>query len=392
MNDNIQNTVELRSQNKKKILSFLRIAGQATKKDIADALDLSFATVSNLGNQLVDEGVLQISAWQNSQGGRNSGLLSMNLNSKYLLGLNIANPGLVEIAVLNMRNEKVASLPFAMPDFSGPDKLVSCYRGFADLVLQETGIRISDLLGLGVAAPGIINRQNGRLINSTNKALEDAPLLQELSKAFDLPVYVENESNLLALAASLCGHEREPLSDVVFIYMEQGLGIGIICNGRLVTGRTGFGGEINHAPLGLRGYECWCGHKGCVETELTMAGFLRKFAEETGTGIACTEESWKGYVEAVKNGDRHAMAVLRENGRLLGLLAAMVASLFEPEAIFIGGITDEIFEMLRPHIVSEYRDRAVLQPVRDIPIDSNVSFRDLIFQGCGELVYANWNP
>jgi N-acetylglucosamine repressor len=392
MNEMIQNTVELRSLNRKKILSFLRIAGQATKKDIAEALDLSFATVSNLGNQLMEEGFLQISAWQNSLGGRNSGLLSLNLGTKYFLGLNIANPDIIEVAIMNLRNEKVLSRLYAAPESFGLDALIGRYRECAAEILQEAGVEPASLLGLGVAVPGIINKGNGRLLNSTNKALEDQPILLELGDAFGMPVYAENESNLLALAASLCGHERDPLRDVVFIYMEQGLGIGIICNGQLVTGRTGFGGEVNHFPLGYRGYECWCGHRGCVETELTMAGFLKKYAQESGRDIACSEKAWNAFIDAVKAGDAGAIAVLKENGTLLGMLCAMTASIFEPEAIFIGGITDAIFDSIQPHIVREFKDRAVLEPVRNIAIGSNVSFRELIFQGCGELVYENWNP
>lgn len=392
MNKPIQNTTELRSQNRKKIISYLRRTDQATKKDIAKALDLSVATVSSLGNQLIEEGFLKISAYQNSNGGRSSGLLSLNPNSQYILGLNMANPDIVEVGIMNLRNEKIQSRQYEAPGKGSLETIIGRYKECSTKILRETGIKQDDLLGIGVAAPGIINRENGHLLNSTNKALEDKPVLQALTREFNTAVLIENESNLLALAASLCGHVRDPLQDVVYIYMEKGLGIGIICNGRLVTGRTGFGGEVNHFPVGFRKYECWCGQKGCIETELTMEGFLRKYAHESGENGISTEKSWGNFIRAIKHDNGHAMAVLSENGKLLGQISAMVASIFEPESIFIGGITDEFFDKIQPHIISEFTSRSVLNSVKKINITNSVNFRELIFQGCGELVYSNWNP
>lgn len=390
MADFIQNTLDIRSANKKRIVGYLRKSAQAAKKDIAQALDLSFATVSNLGNTLIEDGFLEISAWQNSLGGRNTGLLSLNLHKHYYLGINIVNEGKVEIEVLNLRNEKVAADHSEVQDTGDPEMFAKNCARCVQRLLDKSGLRKQQLLGAGVALPGIINRPDGNLLNSTNAAWENKPILYALQQALNMPVYGENESNLLALA-SLRRHESE-ISDFIYLFIGHGLGIGIIANGRLVSGKRGLGGEINHFPIGFRNYRCHCGHRGCVETELSLPGFLRKYGQECGDDISYTDQAWNEFMTSVTLENGHALKVLHENGRLLGQLLSMLISVFEPQTIVIGGIVEDVFDKLYPDIIQELQSRMVLDVMKDIPVRKSSDYHELLLGGCGELVFGNWNP
>lgn len=390
MADSILNTIDIRSANKKRIMNYLRKHRQAAKKDIAQALDLSFATVSNLGNVLIEDGFLEISAWQNSLGGRNTGLLSLDLRKHHILGINIVNEGIVEMEVLNLRNEKEASDHFKVQDTGDPELFaVNCSLCLKRL-LEKAGLQKEQLLGAGVAMPGIINLPDGNLLNSTNAAWENKPILLALRWALDMPVFGENESNLLALA-SLNRHESGT-TDFIYLYIGHGLGIGIVSNGKLVSGKRGLGGEVNHFPIGFRNYRCHCGHRGCVETELSLPGFLRKYGQECGDDIAYTDQAWDEFMQSVAAENGHALTVLHENGRLLGQLLSMLVSLFEPQTLVIGGIVEDIFDKLYPDIVSEFQSRIVLNELKDIPVRKSSDYHELLLGGCGELVFSNWNP
>ena len=160
----------------------------------------------------------------------------------------------------------------------------------------------------------------------------------------------------------------------------------------LVSGKRGLGGEVNHFPIGFRNYQCHCGHRGCVETELSLPGFMRKYGQECGEDIAFTELAWDGFLQGVAVENGHALTVLHENGRLLGELLSMLASIFEPQAIVIGGIVEDIFDKLYPDIISEFQSRIVLKALGSIPIRKSSDYHELLLSGCGELVFNNWNP
>ena len=116
-----------------------------------------------------------------------------------------------------------------------------------------------------MAAPGIYNKANACIINSTDPLFENQPLGEALERRYELPVYIENESNLLVTAASISDgvDEAKKLRDIIYLYIGEGLGVGIISDGGLVMGSRGLGGEIEHMPMGFRDYACYCGHSGC---------------------------------------------------------------------------------------------------------------------------------
>lgn len=388
----VQNTAELRSLNKKKIIEFLRFNPPATKKDIADQLDLSFATISNLCNQLLEEGILDIISSQNSSGGRIPGLLSIKPSCRYFLCLNVIGKNEIDTAVVNLNDEIVAVIKSDVPKTDDFRELIQFYYSLYSRLVQDYGISQDDVLGIGVAAPCILNKSNNCMVNSTNPIFENKPLCSEIEKIFRLPVSMENESNLLVLATSLCERRVSEKRDIIYLYLGEGLGSGILCNGQLVTGSIGLGGEISHIPLGIRSFECYCGNSGCIESELTAEGFLRKYSDATGHKIGDTRENWEEFVWKVLEGDNWAVSVVEENGMLLGRLISVLVGIFNPEAVYIGGITEKIFDVLYPPLMEETKRRIVVKGQNEFKIYNSENYDHLIFKGCAELVFKNWRP
>lgn len=389
----IQNTAELRSFNTKRIIDYLRCNDSATKNHLSDRLGLCFATVSNICNQLISDGILENVLSPKASGGRIPQLLLINPSSKYTLALDLTNKGSLDLAVVNLKSEVVAAKRVKS---LSPDSIQRLLETIVDLsreTLSELQISSDRLLGIGVAAPGILYSNTECLINSTNPLFENMPLKSMLEKAFNLPIEIENESNLLAMAESLFRRSDETYNkDIVYLFVGEGIGVGIISNGKLLTGSRGLGGEISHIPIGERNYLCTCGHCGCVETELALHGFLRKYMEDKGIFSSSTSRDWDGFVKALLSGDTIAQAVLAENGRIFGKLISILINIFDPEVVYLGGITEAIFEHLYPHIDEEVRSRVIVPHLHKIPILKSVNYQRLIFKGCGELVFSKWKP
>ena len=390
MLESVQNSAEIRSLNRKKIIEYLRWCDSATKKVISDELNLSFATVSNLCNQLIEEGILEIESSQSSNGGRIPGLLSINPVSKFALCLNIIRRTILECALINLKGNVVALKRCEIPEGTGFDKLVKIYYDISCKVLKENRVSHANILGVGVAAPGIFYKDNQCIVNSFNPVLENKPLKAEIERIFMLPAYIENESNLLVLATSLFERNKHENRDIIYLYIAEGLGTGIICNGKLLTGCHGLGGEISHMPIGERKYKCYCGKTSCIESELLTTGFVRKYCEAQGIEPDYSPEGWKRFLQDVAAGNQAAESVIKENGRLIGRLISILVDIFDPEAFYIGGITEILFDRLYPHIRKEVKDRLVVAGMSDINIYNSVDYDGLLLKGCGELVFMSW--
>lgn len=390
MNTPVNNTAEIRSLNIKKIINYLRYSEPVTKKYLADTLGLSFATVSNLCNELIGEGVLVQMSSLNSGGGRIPGLLSINPLSKYYICLNLMRKDELEIALANLGSEVVESKHYKITGDETLDELLGKANELKTELLNARNIADKDVIGAGVAVSGTYNRRDHRLINSNNRVYEKQPLEQKISSVLDLPVSIENDTNLLVLATSEYYQKEIKNSDVIYLFIGEGLGTGIVSEGKIITGRNGLGGETNHVPLGNRNYKCYCGNCGCIETELSLKGFLRIYQEETGKQTSFTAEAWDDFVRNVSEGDRSALKVVEENGRLIGKLISTLINVFGTEDFYIGGITENIFDYLYPNIINEIKNRIFINDLSNINIINSKDYERLIFTGCCEIAFNTW--
>jgi predicted NBD/HSP70 family sugar kinase len=387
----ITNTAEIRSQNKKKIIDYLRVE-PSTKKMMSDRLELSFSTVSNLSNQLVEDGILEIASSQSSNGGRIPGLISIRPDGKYTLCLDFNSPEDAKVALVNLNNDLIGSARVNILEETDYIGLIQAYYNVSMNLLAEHGIPAHRLLGVGAAIPAIFYKMNNSVINSTNRLYENKLLKNDLEQKFGLPAYLENESNLLALASLLKDRGGGKVKDIIYIYLGEGLGVGITHKGVLLTGARGLGGEISHIPLGFRQFPCYCGKSGCVESELTIAGFYRKLH---GNGPVLTENLngwWKQFTLDAEASGQQAREVVAENGKLLGILVSVLANIFDPDEVYIGGFPEAIFPALYPYIIEETRSRMQTKEYFVPQILNSADYGKLIIMGCGELVFKQWSP
>ncbi|MBN9101994.1 MAG: ROK family protein [Pseudonocardia sp.] len=225
-----------------------------------------------------------------------------------------------------------------------------------------------EVVTIGVGAAGIVEWPVGTTLWAPNNAYRDWPVREHLEKITDLPVVVDNDANVAALAEARLG---EPYPKVT---VGTGIGGGLVMNGEIYRGPTGRGAELGHIILNPDGPRCGCGNHGCFEayasgTALTRMG--RDAADDDPDGLIARlgagDVTGRTVVEAVEQGDETAKALFARLGRWLGVGIASLANIFEVDAVVVGGGLVETGDLLLAPARAAAREYAYAPTARGIP-------------------------
>ena len=393
-NLDVKYSADIRINNKKRIIDILRTESR-TKKQIADELDVSIATASSLCNVLIKEGFLVSSSTKSSEGGRIPQKFSLKANVKYSISLNLVEKDIITLAIVNIKGEIVNQKHISSIHCQDAKELILFSCRCIDSFIEEEGIKKEALMGIGIAVSG--NEMTGTDIIKNcvaNPIINNQCIRKDIEAYFPgIPIYIDNEANEAVLVLFQQEQkENQEIKDTVYLYIGDGVGVGIIANGKLIEGSHGIGGEINHIQIGKRGYECYCGQKNCIETEISIEGFQRKFFEDMKMDHAFNRYGWDILEEAVKENKEIAVSLMEENGTLIGYTLSILSQIFDAQTYWIGGFDEYIFEQLYPHIMKELRKRSVFSDIIEYNVKFDKGFHSIITRGCYELVFRNWLP
>jgi glucokinase len=227
-----------------------------------------------------------------------------------------------------------------------------------------------DVAAIGVGAAGLVEWPTGRMLWAPNNEYRDWPIREQLEKATSLPVVVDNDANVAALAESRLG---EPYPNMVLVTVGTGIGGGLIMNGEIYRGPTGMGAELGHIILNPDGPRCGCGNHGCFEayasgTALTRMGRDAAADDPEGTiaRLGAGEVTGTTVTKAAQQGDEIAQAMFARLGRWLGVGIASLANIFELDAVVVGGGLVETGELLLAPARAAAREFAYAPTVRGV--------------------------
>ncbi len=230
-------------------------------------------------------------------------------------------------------------------------------------------------IGLGI--PATIDHENGVAVSAVNLPIENLPIRELVVERTGLPVFVDNDANVAALAEHLYGAARGA-ENVVMLTVGTGIGGGLILGGEVYRGATGAGAELGHMVIEMDGPRCQgnCPGRGCVEAFAsgTALGREGREASERKPDSALgrmraegREIDGKAVTEAARGGDQTAIAVFDLVGKRLGVALASLANIFEPEVIVVGGGVIAAGDLLLEPARSELQARA-LRPMNRTPV------------------------
>lgn len=393
---NVQNTAELRSQNMKRVLDTLRMQGPLTKQQIVVQTGLSMATINNILSQMMMDGWLKQKGFAESRGGRMPMLYTINPHQFFFFVINFAIAQEIRMALVSIDGQLQTTKALTYQyDASYEDVLALAAQGL-ESILEAAGVTRASILGSSAAVSAIFDHSSECVVNSTITLFENRPMRKDLCRVLNVDIFIENDANTMALSCKPYISQRNNENGLIFIYVGEGLGVGIIYEGKIMTGSHGYGSEISHIPMGHAGYRCYCGKQNCIETELSLAGFIRKYHKHDphhsiSSGQSMVEQ-WEDFARRCQCGEPVALEVAQENAKLLGQLIALLVNLLDPNTIIIGGYVDQISEQLLPTVKREIFSDVTIASQKEIPVRFVRGYNRLILSGCGELAYMRWDP
>ncbi|MBQ8483718.1 MAG: ROK family protein [Bacteroidales bacterium] len=336
---------------KKQILNLCINEGDFSLSDLSKELNTSIPTITKLVGELIDEGFLEEVGKMDTSGGRRPSIYGLNPSAGYFVGIDVRRKFL-NIAVtdfkgtlLNFEERVDFCIQNSEESFREMCRFIIC-------LLKENGINPDKVLAYGFNLTGRVNNETGYCF--TYFLGEDKPISSVLEDEMGRPVYVENDSRAMTYGEYICGVANKE-SNMLFINVSWGLGMGMILEGTLSYGKSGFSGEIGHFPLLNNNQICHCGKIGCLETGASGSAIYRIFMEKLSEGRSSTlsEKYNKGekihiedIIEAANEEDVLAIEVIEEIGFTLGKAVAGLINLFNPELIVIGGNVAQTKEYL----------------------------------------------
>ncbi len=358
---------------KKQIIALCINEGDYSIADLSKELNTSIPTITKLVGELIEEGFLVDMGKQGTNGGRRPSIYGLNPSAGYFVGTEVRRRS-ISIAVTNFKGQLLEyqeEVPFTLMNSEASFKELCSY--ILDM-LGKVDIAPEDVLAYGFNLSGRVNNETGYCFSYFIG--EDRPIASFLEDELKRPVYVENDSRAMTYGEYICGVANDE-DDMLFINVSWGLGMGMVSDGKLSYGKSGFSGEIGHFPLLDNDQICHCGKTGCLETGASGSALHRIFMEKLAEGRASLlsdkhsegkEITLDDILNAVNEEDVLAIEVVEEIGTVLGRAIAGLINIFNPELVVIGGIVSKVKEYLLLPIKSAIQKHSLNMVNKDTTI------------------------
>lgn len=325
----------LRERNRAQVIDVLRRAGTASRADIARLTGLSRTTISSLVAELHKSGLIteaKAEAPTASAGrGRPGVLLALQPAAGAAIGIDFGHTHL-RVAIADLSSRVLAERHRRIDVDRAADVALEAAAELVAEVMTAAGTDRSRVVGVGVGLPGPLDLASGT-VGSTVILPGWAGLhpAQELEQRLELPIMVDNDANLGALAEYTVGAGRG-VADIVYLKLASGIGAGLVLGGRLHRGVSGIAGEIGHVLSNPDGMVCRCGNRGCLETVAAGPALIELLRVSHGKQLTTAD-----LLRLAEEGDVGVRRVFADAGRSVGRAVADLVNAVNPGLIIVGG-------------------------------------------------------
>lgn len=323
---------------KREMIRFCINNSHSSIAEMSKHFQISIPTITKLVGELIDEGVLEDKGKIGTSGGRRPNIYGLNPGAGFFLGIDVARQHF-HIAVSDFTGEIILfiqDIEFVL------EANADSFREICHLIKKEVAkaqIPWEKILGVGISLSGRVNPEKG--FSLTYSVGEDFPLQDLFEKELGVPVTIENDSRAMTYGEYMTlGKDANP--NMLFINISWGLGMGMILDGKLFYGTSGYSGEIGHFPLLDNDIMCRCGKIGCLETGASGSALkswiLQKLAEGRQSSLSSISDiKLHDILNAIEQGDVLAIEGIGEIGNTLGRAIAGLLNIFNPGLVVIGG-------------------------------------------------------
>lgn len=359
---------------KKQVIEILYTSGHTTIASLCEPTQTSIPTMAYIVNELIEEKWVKRFGIGESRGGRKPALYGLNDTSRYIAGVDLSRR-YTRIGLFNLSNQPVTDILEIPEGLDTSPHILKIIKKEMDGLLRKANITKKQVLGYGVTIPGLIDIRKG--ISYSYPHFGNRHLATIFSELFGGEAFIEHDTKAMAVGEAWFGLAKNK-SNVLCLNIGSGIGLGIILNGMLYHGHSGFSGEFGHIQMDPGGELCYCGKVGCLETIASGTVMVRKAIEKINQGQSTImNRLTDGKAELVKlstiteaacMGDQFAIELIEESCEYLARGIATLIHLFNPEAIIVGGdivpagklVTSSLKQKLNKYAMSRIRQDATI--------------------------------
>lgn len=252
--------------------------------------------------------------------------------------------------------------------FKGEEAVYQNTKNVLEEILSELKIKKEDVIAMGVGSPGPLDTKKGIIIHAPLMGWENFPIVERLKEDFELPVYLDNDANLGALAEVRCG-EGKGCKNLIYMTVSTGCGGGIIINNDIYRGSHDGAGEVGHMSVLPDGIDCPCGSKGCFELYASGTAINERMKADMLAGKKSLAFELAGHdpekidgsllLKAASQNDEYALEAYRLEGYYLGIGIANLFNILDPEAIVLGGGVTKAKDYFHESCIKTLKKRCV---------------------------------
>ena len=327
----------------KRIISYYLNNSSSTIPELSKELNLSVPTIAKVIAEMCEDGYIINCGKMDTSKGRSPAIYGLAPESGYFVGVDLMSSGL-NLGLMNFNGELVKldmDVPYHYRNSQeGLDELC----GYVIDFIEQLDIAKERILNIGVNVPGRVNPEMGHSFSRFN--FDERPLVDIMAEKIGCSVYIDNDTRSMTYGEMTKGVVKGE-KDVIFVNLSWGIGCGLILNGELYTGKSGFSGELGHFPCFDNEVLCHCGKRGCLETEISGMALHRNLLQcvKEGRQTSLSEQimndeaslSLDDIIEATLKEDLLCIELVEDIGQKLGRYLAGLINLLNPEMVIIGG-------------------------------------------------------
>lgn len=336
---------------KKSILSHYINNGEGSLSELSREMGISVPTITKLVSELIDEGYVIDYGKQETAGGRRPNVYGLNDESAYFLGVDIQRRS-VYMALMNFKGELVGAIQHIPYVFENTQEKFDLLCRIITDYLEHLPVPRHKVMNIGINIAGRVNTLSGHSYSFFY--FDEHPLTDVFSEKLHTRVSIDNDTRAMTYGEYMSDNSQDKKT-LLYVNLSWGLGLGIVIDGKLYYGKSGFSGEFGHYPTFDNNVLCHCGKMGCLETEVSGSYIHRTLIEKINEGASSilSKRVKKGedikimdIVKSALKDDMLAIELIEEVGAKLGKSLAGLINIFNPERVVIGGVLAEAGDYL----------------------------------------------
>lgn len=347
----------MKKQNQKNILTLIKNEDGISRAQIAEKLDVSRATVTNIVRELVKLELVEESKMGKSRGGRRPMLLKLNPEGAYVIGIEWGIEA-IKAVLIDFEAEIIAKDQIVPAEYTLEE-----YKKQTFFLIDKYKTELkksSKIIGIGLGIHGLVDPEVGRSIFTPHFEWDEVNIKSILAEKYDYPIFIDNDVRMMA-----AGEIWQDRDDFIFINTGSGIGAALVFKGELHYGNNFAAGEFGHIKITDHGPRCHCGKRGCLEALSSKESIIARYQRLKDTKAKITFEK---IMSSYQQEESEALIVINDALKYFGRAIADLVNILNPEAVIIGGLFAEYDHLLIEPLFEIVKEDSLAQAVKDLKI------------------------